>query len=212
MSKVIAYDFDKESVAGKATFEGKKLEALNYGNSQRLRRDLTYVVPKQWVHAEKVIIDGEEKTSPKVFAIGYDDTDSPVVVTSVSINTLRARHLGKALDGAPTIKLVKKDGLLRAATQPQQYPVMVSGNLPIQVVGNEAKVARDFAFKVTDRYTVYNFKFKETSEGSGKWNILAKAGTDIADLEPRVVNEYSETDVVSSDTCPIPNFAEYACD
>lgn len=210
MNKVVI-DFDKKSVAGKATFEGKKLESLNFGNSQRLRQDLTYVIPAQYVHAEKMQINGVNRVAPKVFAVGYDDKGEAQVITTLSINTLRARHLGKVIDGAPSIKLVRKDGLYRAETAPKQTSVFISGSLPIQTEGNEAKVPRNFGFKVNDRYQVYNFKFAETSTGSGKWNIVAKEGTDIADLDPQTVNEYVETGVVSADTAMIPDFDAYAC-
>ena len=210
MNKIVI-DFDKESVAGKATFEGNKLKSLNFGNSQRLRQDLTYVIPAQYVHAEKARINDVDRIVPKVFAVGYDDKGEAQVITTVSINTLRARHLGKVIDGAPSIKLVRKDGVYRAENTPKQTSVFVSGGLPIQTEGNEAKISRNFGFKVNDRYQVYNFKFAETSTGSGKWNIVAKEGTDIADLDPQTVNEYVETGVVSADTAMIPDFDAYAC-
>lgn len=204
-------DFDEKSVKGKAQLTDKQVESFNYGNSQRLRKDLVYVVPKQWIHSEEMMVQGVTRLSPKVFCVGYSADGTAQVVTSVSINTLRARHLGKVADGILEIQLKKNDaGLLRAAEKQQQFPVMVSGNLPLQVEGNGAFVKRDFAFKVNDRYPVFNFKFKETAKGSGKWNILAKEGTAIADLDTPTVNEYEETGIVSDDTSLIPNFSDYA--
>lgn len=203
-------DFDEKSIKGKAVLTEKQITSLNYGNSQRLRKDLVYVVPKQWIHSEEMVINDVTHLSPKVFCVGYDDKGTAQVVTSISVNTLRARHLGKVSDGILEIHLKKDDkGLLRAAEKQQQYPVMVSGNLPLKVEGKEAYTTRDFAFKVNDRYPVFNFKFAETAKGSGKWNVLAKEGTSIADLDTPTVNEYEETGVVSDDTSLIPNFSDY---
>lgn len=204
-------DFDEKSVKGKAQLTDKQVESFKYGNSQRLRKDLVYVVPKQWIHSEEMEVNGVKRLSPKVFCVGYDADGTAQVVTSISVNTLRARHLGKVADGILEIQLKKDDkGLLRAAERQQQYPVMVSGNLPLKVDGKEAYTTRDFAFKVNDRYPVFNFKFAETSKGSGKWNVLAKEGTSIADLDTPTVNEYEETGIVSDDTSLIPNFSDYA--
>lgn len=214
MSKNIINDYDASSIVGRASFTERQIQNLQF-NAQRLRKDLTYVIPRQWVHDETTGINGGPVYSHKIFAVGYNGENEPEIVTTISINTLRARHLGKCSEGDLIINVApskEKGGLLRAINAPKQQSVFVSGSLPVKVEGKDAYIPRDFGFQIIGRECVYQLQVVEHAPGSGKWDVLTKKGTDIADLAVSTVNEYSECGVVSSDTSMISGFSEYALD
>lgn len=208
-------DFDTNAIAEPVAKLNDKQVANYQTTAQRLRSDLTYVVPKQWVHSEKVTVNGRESKSNKIFAIGVDSNGNAITAVSLSVNGLRNRHYGKVKDNpALKIKAEQRDGLWRAVQGTSQESVFSQGALPMTVIGDTAYINRNFAFKIVGRESCYGVNFTEQS--AGKWNINhhTENGVEYVTLSSSTLNEYAELDnipSVDSNAC-IPNFDTYTAD
>jgi hypothetical protein len=99
----VRLDYNPALVQGVAELDDKQVN--NYQTTaQRLRSDLTYVVPKQWIHSEDVTVNGQKRKSNKIFAIGVDASGNAICVVTMSVNGLRARHYGKVKEN-PTLRI-----------------------------------------------------------------------------------------------------------
>lgn len=212
----VRLDYNPALVQGIAELDDKQVQ--NYQTTaQRLRSDLTYVVPQQWVHSEDVVVNGVNRKSNKVFAIGVDAHGNAICVVTLSVNGLRARHYGKVKEN-PTLRISavqNEDKLWRAAAGTSQEPVFAQGALPLTVKGKKAYINRNFAFNITGRHQCYGVNFTETAANSGKYNIDHQNidGAEYVKLSQQTLNEYSEIDNVPGfDSGVIPGFDVYTND
>ena len=212
----VRLDYNPELVQGVAELDDKQVN--NYQTTaQRLRSDLTYVVPKQWIHSEDVTVNGQKRKSNKIFAIGVDASGNAICVVTMSVNGLRARHYGKVKEN-PTLRISavqNEDKLWRCAPGTAQEPVFAQGALPLTVTGKKAYINRNFAFNITGRHSCYGVNFTETAPNSGKYNIDRQTidGADFVKLTSQTLNEYTEIDNVPTvDSTVIPGFDTYTND
>ena len=194
MGKImISVDYDKSSIKGISQLDDRAKQALTFGNSSRLRKDLTYFIPRQWVHDEEINTQDGKRISKKVFVLGITDDNQVASVTTLSINGLRARHYGKVADN-PNFYITchQNDDKLWRADENAKESVYVDGNFQLHVEGDRAAVTKPQAFKVVDRADVYQLGFTQTAPNSGKWNVnVAKVGEQVvADLAKATVNFY----------------------
>lgn len=208
-------DFNPAAISGIAELNEKQVQ--NYQTTaQRLRSDLTYFVPKQWVHDEKVTVNGREQKSNKIFAIGCDANGNPITAVTLSVNGLRNRHYGKVKEnpGLRIAAIQNEDKLWRAAQGTQQESVFSQGALPLTVVGNKAYINRPFAFSIVGRNACYGVNFTEKT--TGKWDINHhnEDGKEYVTLSSQTLNEYAEVDNIPSvdvEAC-IDGFSTYTND
>lgn len=204
---MISVDYDKSSVRGISMLDDRAKQNLTYGNSSRLRKDLTYFIPRQWVHDEEITTSNGKQISKKVFVLGVTEDNQVASVTTLSINGLRARHYGKVSEN-PNLRITchQNDEHLWRADENARVGVFEDGNFQLSVEGDRAAVKKPQAFKVVDRADVYQLGFTQTAEGSGKWNVnVAQVdGKTIADLAKATMNFYKavlEIPEVDAESC-----------
>lgn len=190
----VRIEFDAGSLRGKAEFSAKQLTNLEYTGSIRLRPDLIYVIPRQWVHKAQLLrtINGKD-TSNKVFIIGFNKDRQVETVFTMALNGLTQQFYG-LLEDFPTllISAVKNaDNLYRAVAGTSQTSVWLKGGLPIRTKGSNAYIPYDVAFSLSGRKSVWCGKFKE--ESPGRWNMLTKYVNDdlFLDLGIQSMNLYT---------------------
>lgn len=218
MSKIVKVqiDFTEKNVLGEATgLNDRQVNNLNMGsNSPRLDKKLTYYIPKQKLHLEKWSDAADAQPSIKVFAIGIDESGEAKVVTSLSINTLRARYLGEAKDELKLGTNVNEDGLVRFDPQPAQYSVWEDEfRIPVAAVDKTGLFKEDVFFKVTMRHQVSVPAFEKAGKivnGREAYNIKVYENTNIAALDVTPVWSYVQVDGKPVDTSCIPGFEKYA--
>ena len=208
-------DYNPQAISGIAELNDKQVESYQT-TAQRLRSDLIYFVPKQWVHDENVKVNGVDHKSNKIFAIGVDKDGNAITAVTLSVNGLRNRHYGKIKENPNLmIKAFQNDDKLwRAVAGTTQEPVFVQGALPLTVIGKKAYINRPFAFSITGRHQCFGVNFTESAPG--KWNINHHTvGTDeYVTLTSQTLNEYSEVDNVpnvDANAC-IANFEAFTAD
>ena len=193
MGKILlSVDYDKSAVRGISTIENNAQRNTN--NSARLRKDLTYFIPRQWVHDEEIMTSNGKKISKKVFVIGVTDDNQVASVTTLSVNSFR-NHYGKGCD-KPNLRIPchrNGYGLWRADENAHEGVFLDGGSLIVLKKIN-GLMCKPIAFKLVSRCDVYRLNFEETSMGSGKWNVKTFQidGNTFADLQKVMVNLYEE--------------------
>lgn len=192
---VVTKSYVNGSILGIATLTDTQIENLNRV-STRLSLDLIYVIPRQWVHSEKLNtpINGNDRSN-KVFAFGFTESGDLKEVVTLSINGLRDRHYGVIKD-TPNLKLpvVKNDnGLWRLEPGTSSFSVFSDGSsVPFKTEGNKVYVSEDFSFKVLSRNNCYAVTFQRTAPNANTWDIIhvTDDGNEIAKLSSRAYNDY----------------------
>lgn len=194
-------EYDVTAIAGVSTFSAAQLRSIMFEGGTRLRQDLTYVIPRQWVHDEKLkqSFNGYD-TSRKVFVIGINDEGQCVSVLTLGVSGLRSSYYGEATEQIRISAVKNAAGLHRAISGTELISVFDKGNF--KLTGEEsgkAYVAENFAFKVTGRHQVLVGKFKSIGRGDSlKWDMLTKTidGSDYLDLGFTSMNRYEQQDIV----------------
>ena len=128
-------EYDATAIVGVSTFTATQLRAIMFEGGTRLRQDLTYVIPRQWVHDEKLkqAFNGYDR-SRKVFVIGINDEGQCVTSLTLGVSGLRSSYYGEATEQL-TISAVKNAvGLYRAISGTELISVFDKGNF--KLVGN----------------------------------------------------------------------------
>ena len=194
-------EYDATVIVGVSKFTAAQLRSIMFEGATRLRTDLTYVIPKQWVHDEKLkqSFNGYD-TSRKVFVIGLNDEGQCVTVLTLGVSGLRSSYYGEATEQIMISAVKNAAGLHRAISGTELISVFDKGNF--KLTGEEsgkAFVAKDFAFKMTGRHQVLIGKFKAIGRGDNvKWDMITKSidGSDYLDLGFTSMNRYEQLDVV----------------
>lgn len=202
-SAILRQDYDASSVVkGRAKTSDKQASNFTFGqNSNRLRADLIYVIPRQWAHIEKVNVRDVVRDSVKVYAVGVNQDGVALMTTTLSLNGLTQRHYGDAADNLKVEAIKNEKGLYRMSPGVRQTSVFAKGTTPIKVVkdgdDNYAYIPRDFAFQVTDRGDKLITTFSQVS-GTNDWNIdhYKEDGKELVKFSPATLNTYEEVDKV----------------
>ncbi len=136
-------------VEAKATVTASEAQYLNRA-SLRLSKDLIYVLPKQWVHVEKLAqpFNGYDNFKA-VYVVGMDIAGHPIEIQSIGYNSLKTTFYGT--DAEPKeLELVESKG--RQVIKQQGTNVFKGERPPFKVTEDlHPYVARDFAFKLVKR-------------------------------------------------------------
>lgn len=194
-------EYDATAIVGVSTFTAAQLRAIMFEGATRLRNDLTYVIPRQWVHDEKLkqTFNGYD-TSRKVFVIGINNEGQCVTVLTLGVSGLRSSNYGEATDKLLISAVKNAAGLHRAISGTELISVFEKGHFTLKGEDTgKAYVAEDFAFKVVGRHQVYVGKFKAIGRGDSlKWDMLTQKvdGQEYLDLGITSMNRYEQQDVV----------------
>lgn len=213
----IAIEFTQDNVLGVADgLSDRQVTNLNIGsNSVRLNKDLVYYIPKQKIHLEKWSDDTAANPALKVFAIGINADGEATCVTSLSVNTLRARYLCEANEPQHFETTVNADGLVRFAPQPVQYSVWADEfRIPVKAENKQGLFTEPVFFKVSDRHNVLVPAFVKDAKikvnGRDGYHIRTYKDSNIAALDNTVVWLYTKVEGTEVDTSCIPGFEKYA--
>lgn len=144
-------EYDSTAIKGKATLTESQINSLTFSPSIRVREDLIYVIPEQWVFDEKLPqrFNGYD-TSKKVFAFGINSAGEAVCATTLSISGLRFTHYGLVSDNKnPLISALENTNkVFRAISGTPTYSIFRDGKtfMP-KVDGSNAYIDKPFVFR-----------------------------------------------------------------
>lgn len=198
----VRIEYDPEQVVGKAEFDAKQQENLQYSGTVRLRTDLTYVILKQWVHSANLLrpIKGNDK-SKKLFILGLNKATHKVeTVLTLSMNGFLQQFYDYVKENPELLITAVKnsDQLWRAISGTVQTSVWMKGGLPIRTKDKNAYIPYDIAFELVGRESVYTGQLVPKA---GKWDMMTRTieGRTYLDLAKQNMNLFSEVELPEFD-------------
>lgn len=174
----------------KATVKAREEMHINRA-SLRLSKDLIYVLPKQWVHLEKLAIPYKGHNNFKaVYVVGMDVVGHPIEIQSIGYNSLKTTFYGTDVEPME-LELVESKG--RQVIKQQGTNVFKGERPPFKVTEDlHPYVARDFAFKLVKRSDCFIPELKQ----------INKVWTYFLDDDGKVAGEFKLLNLYESVTIP----------
>lgn len=198
----VKIEYSTESVQGISVFTTKQIESLTFAAGiVRLREDLVYVIPRQWIHNEKLTraFRGHE-FSKKVFLLGVDpESGSVATVSTLSINSLQSSYYGD-VEEWPNLKIsaIFRNGVYRAPQGTSMHSVFDNGGVTFLDKDNHAYVAHEMAFKVGKRHSVWVTELNNTGTPENPiWDMstISDGDSKYLKLVQTTMNRFTEVTV-----------------
>lgn len=187
ISVFVAFN-EKSVVAGKATVTASEANFLNRA-SLRLSPDLIYVMPKQWVHTEKLVrpFNGYDNFKA-VYVIGLNKDGIIVECQSIGYNSLKSTFYGTENEPMELSLVDKGD---RKVIEQVGKNVFKGERPPFKVTEDlHPYVARDFAFKLIKREYAFLPTLKQINN---VWTYFMKNDKVAGEYKP--LNTYEATEI-----------------
>lgn len=150
-SAEIKREYSQDNLKGKAVLTESQIRSWSFTPQTRIRPDLIYAIPPQWVISEKLpkAFNGVEY-GKKVFAFGINDKNEVEVITTISVSGLKSTHYGLVQDNPKLLiaAVLNTDKVYRAISGTPTYSVFENeGSFDVKVDGTAAYVPNLFVFR-----------------------------------------------------------------